>query len=108
MFNSKFLHLLLALRDLVNWVRDFTSKSVGNWFESDKRLSLLGRIVSPSMVGITLRLNAMKLLCLKSNENKKNLRLTPLLFWGPFFKVNFLENYMSNEAQTKLTKLYNA
>ena len=60
MFNSKFLHLLLALRDLVNWVRDFTSKSDGNWFESDKRLSLLGRIVSPSMVGITLRLNAMK------------------------------------------------
>ena len=33
----------------------------------------------------------------------KKLRLT--LFGGPFFKVNFFQIYMSNEAQTKLKTL---
>ena len=45
----------------------------------------------------------------KNNEYKFILgRLTPLLFFfggGPFFKVNFLENCTSNEAQTKLKTL---
>ena len=35
----------------------------------------------------------------------KTLRLTPLLFFGRFFKANSLENYTSNEAQTKLKTL---
>ena len=37
----------------------------------------------------------------------KNLRLTPLLFFGGlFFKVNFFQNYTSNKAQTKPKTLW--
>ena len=36
------------------------------------------------------------------------LRLTPLLFLGTFFKVNFSVTYTSNTAQMKLKTLYMA
>ena len=39
-------------------------------------------------------------------QNRRKVKVNPFNFFGgPFFKVNFLENYTSNEAQTKLKTL---
>ena len=36
-------------------------------------------------------------------QNRLKVKVNPFtLFWGPFFKVNFLENNTSNESQNKL------
>ena len=42
-------------------------------------------------------------------QNRQKVKVNPFtLFSGPFFEVNFLENYTSNEAQTKLKTLFKA
>ena len=44
-------------------------------------------------------------------QNRQKVKVNPFTFWrnlanfGTFFKVNFLEKYTSNEAQTKIKKL---
>ena len=40
-------------------------------------------------------------------QNRQKVKVNPFTFLGrPLFKVNFLDNYTSNEAQTKLKMLF--
>ena len=45
-------------------------------------------------------------------QNRQKVKVNPFTFWrnlvifGTFFKVDFFENYTSNEAETKLKTLF--